>query len=239
LGYSENQFNDSLFDYVMYQSRQNNLMVANLDAASVRKNGLCVLPGSRPEHLDVALPLMLKIVDGIPIPITVILSPFTPDNIVEDLNKRYSNYEFLRLSAVNELKHFKFALTIPGTNTMQLAYLNIPFLMILPTHKSKILRLDGLIGLLLAVPIFGSLLKFISLRVLERLDRLYALPNKLLNTMLCPELVGRFTVEDAQAELKALINDSFRYTEILDAFKMLKQSGNVADYFADWIIRNR
>ncbi len=240
LAYAEKKFPDQDFDLVVYQSRINNLMVSNLVVTpEYEKKGLCLLPGSRPEHLDVALPIMSDIVSKIKdIPITVILSPFTPDEKVERIKANYQHLTIKRLESPNELTAFKFALTIPGTNTMQLAFFNIPFLMILPTHQAKILRLDGIPGLLLLIPFIGTILKYIFLRVMERQNKLYALPNILLGNQICPELVGRFTIDKAQQTLRKLLNDRHGYNEIIQKFKTIKQSTNVANYFSDWVSRN-
>ena len=52
----------------------------------------------------------------------VMLSPFTDNKTMNVLEERYPNISFKRLTNINELSGYKFALTIPGTNTMQLAY---------------------------------------------------------------------------------------------------------------------
>ena len=73
LAYSERKFADDQFDLVIYQSRMNNLMVSNLVLTPTHeKEGICLLPGSRPEHLEVALPFMIDIVSSIhQIPISI------------------------------------------------------------------------------------------------------------------------------------------------------------------------
>lgn len=241
LGYAERKFFDEQFDLVVYQSRINNLMVSNLSITPVNKKaGICLLPGSRPEHLAVALPFMVDIVAKLrDIPISIMLSPFTSDDVVASVQNSYPKLTIIRMESANDLSSFKYALTIPGTNTMQLAYFNIPFLMILPTHQSKILRLDGLLGLFLMIPFLGPMLKFVFLRLMERTKRIYALPNQLLGSEVCPELVGRFSIETAQDKLHQLISEHHRYLEILQQFKTIKQSSNVASYFSEWVSRNR
>ena len=106
---------------------------------STNRSGLVLLPGSRQEHVDVALPFMIDMLSHISIcePVTIMVSPFIHETRFEQLSKRFSLFEFKRMKSVTDLSSFKFALTIPGTNTMHLSLSNIPYLMILPTHQSK------------------------------------------------------------------------------------------------------
>ena len=135
---------------------------------------------------------------------TVLLSPFTNQHTIDDLKSTYPNLRFKQMTHPNDLAHFKTAITIPGTNTMQLAVLGVPFLMIFPTHDPRILRMDGLLGLLLHLPFLGGLLKRFILRVAVSKKRQYALPNQYFKNHVCPELVGRFTLDDARDAFKEL-----------------------------------
>ena len=76
--------------------------------------------------------------------------------------------------------------------------------MIFPTHDPSILRMDGLLGLLLHLPFFGTLLKRFILRVAVSKTRQYALPNQYFKAHVCPELVGRFSLADARESFRVL-----------------------------------
>ena len=91
-----------------------------------QRNGVALLPGSRPEHLAVALPLMAQMIDD-PSTVTVMLSPFTNQQTISDLQARYPKLLFKQMTSPNDLASFNLAITIPGTNTMQLAVLGSPF----------------------------------------------------------------------------------------------------------------
>ena len=217
------------FDYVFSKSKTLDLMAANITPSPIYdRKGLVLLPGSRPEHLEVALPLMLKISDSFD-DVTVMVSPFTSSDQLTQFKQRYSHIEFIRMNHVNDLSFFKFALTIPGTNTMQLAYLQIPFLMILPTHDSRILRLDGLIGLMLNIPIIGPVLKYIILNLRVSSRHLYSLPNLALGYQVCPELVGRFSIEAAKLALSDISNNEKNYHQMVNDLKQLKVGENALD----------
>ena len=126
------------------------------------------------------------------------------------------------LTNPNELAPFKYALTIPGTNTMQLAYLNIPFFMILPTHNPNILRLDGALGLIIQAPILGHVLRRFIIQIMARRPRLYALPNQYFKQAICPEWVGSFSMDDAKDALHEFLNDPQQYEHITRTFQQLR-----------------
>ena len=166
LGYSESSLSPSGFDALTIRSLGADLMAEGIvPTPNHLRKGVVLLPGSRPEHLDVALPLMIQLSQAIS-DITIMLSPFTSPQKARDIQKKYPSHSIAIMRSINDLSSFKCALTIPGTNTMQLAYFSVPFMMILPTHQSKILRLNGLMGLLLMIPIFGPGLKYLAYRVL-------------------------------------------------------------------------
>jgi hypothetical protein len=229
IAYTENPITNPKFNYVLKQSKQYNLMASGLTPYPTdTQSGLVLLPGSRPEHLEIALPFMLDIIKYIhpPIPFTVMISPFTPTQTFQTLCQTYPNITFKHQTSPNDLAPFKYALTIPGSNTLQLALLNIPFLMVLPTHNSKILRLTGILGLLLTIPLLGNILKFICIHIMAQLNQTYAIPNKLLNKQLCPELVGRFKPETAAKKLTELITNKETYKTTVNAFKSLHPTHN-------------
>jgi hypothetical protein len=236
IAYTENPLNKHKFDHIVQQSSTYNLMASGLTPyPTEEQSGLVLLPGSRPEHLDVALPFMIKITEYLsqPTPFTVMISPFAPIDTFQKLSNKYPKVLFKQQRSPNDLAPFKYALTIPGSNTLQLAILNIPFLMILPTHNSKILRLTGIIGLCLTIPILGSILKFIIIHIMARSKQSYALPNKLLKKKICPELIGRFSPKSAAETLNELINNKENYHNILKEFKHLHPKENAIKALLD------
>lgn len=236
IGYTEHELDATPFDRLFLKSDGYDLMASGITPIPEdERHGIVLLPGSRPEHLSVALPFMLNVMSecNTDLPIQVMLSPFVSDDQLLTIQQQYPKESIQRLQSVNDLAGFKFALTIPGTNTMQLGLLGIPFLMILPTHRSKVLRLEGLIGLLLMLPLIGPLLKWVCLRIIEKRNVHYALPNLVLNKSCCPEMVGQFSPKEAAITFSELINDSKQYHEIVSSFKKLWPNKNVLDDVID------
>lgn len=104
------------------------------------------------------------------------------------------------------------ALTIPGSNTMEMAAHGVPMVVCLPLDHLEEIPIDGVLGLLGGIPLVGRPLKRAAVkRVLER-TRFTALPNRSAGKMLVPELRSeRLSPADvAEAALRLLADDARR-----------------------------
>jgi lipid A disaccharide synthetase len=97
------------------------------------------------------------------------------------------------------------AVTIPGTNTAELAALGIPMLLVLPAYRLHALPLPGLPGHLGGLPVIGPAIKECVARLYLRTRRFWAHPNRLAGSLLVPELVGRITSEEIADGLAHLL----------------------------------
>jgi lipid-A-disaccharide synthase len=100
-------------------------------------------------------------------------------------------------SAQEVLAQSHLAITTVGANTAELAALNTPMIVLLPTQQLDTMRSwDGLPGILANLPGVGSLLaKGINWVVLQQKNRLYAWPNIWAKTEIVPELLGKLEAE--------------------------------------------
>ena len=73
---------------------------------------------------------------------------------------------------------------------------------------------------------------------MERQDRLYAIPNKILGKCVCPELVGRFSILEASERLNELISDTHELANIKAVFSQFRSSETVPEQFLTWIQHN-
>lgn len=94
------------------------------------------------------------------------------------------------------------ALTIPGTNTVEMACLGLPMVVALPLDEPEKIPLEGLPGYLGAIPLVGPRLKRLAvLRAAARI-RFAALPNRRAGEEIVPELRGHVgPAEIAQAAI--------------------------------------
>jgi lipid-A-disaccharide synthase len=106
------------------------------------------------------------------------------------------------------------ALTVPGTNTAELAILGVPMVVALPLHKPEAIPLDGLVGRIGALPVVGpALMRAIARRFVAR-KPLVALPNQRAGQAVTPELIGVFTPEDLADAAGTLVGDPLARREV-------------------------
>lgn len=121
------------------------------------------------------------------------------------------------------------ALTVPGTNTAELAILGVPMLVLLPLNKPEEIPLDGLAGHIGGLPFIGKRLKRMVVNALAKRLKLIALPNQRAGSELTPELKGTITPEDVAAASSALLADAPRRRQIrLDLYQAMGYPGAAA-----------
>lgn len=99
------------------------------------------------------------------------------------------------------------AVTIPGTNTAELAALGVPMMLLFPTqhlHRHP-LPLPGLVGQLFRVPLLRVPLKQVVARLYLRFRRYWAHPNRRAGEEIVPEIIGRFTTEEIARALVGML----------------------------------
>ncbi|UCB47047.1 MAG: hypothetical protein JSV25_06435 [Spirochaetota bacterium] len=89
-----------------------------------------------------------------------------------------------------------FAVTLPGSNTIQLAYRNIPLLTVMPLNKPDIIPFVGLLAVLKWIPLIGKpLIRKAALKYTGKFE-FCSLPNIYQNEKIVPELFGVIETDD-------------------------------------------
>lgn len=114
----------------------------------------------------------------------------------------------------NALQVSDLSITLPGTNTAELAVLGIPMVVVLPLNKPEVLPLDGLGGLLTRIPVLGPVLKKSLIRALLKRLRFVSIPNQKAERMLVPEIVGQVDALDIAQKSFQLLMDPLHRREI-------------------------
>ncbi|HHU82544.1 MAG TPA: hypothetical protein GXZ26_06035 [Firmicutes bacterium] len=99
------------------------------------------------------------------------------------------------------------ALTIPGTNTMELSFLGTPMVVTLPLLYPERIPLEGLAGLLGGLPGVGKFLKRRLIPKLLEKTAFTAWPNRLAGEYIVPEIRGMVRPEDLTGKTVALLRD--------------------------------
>ena len=107
------------------------------------------------------------------------------------------------------------AITIPGTNTLELGIAGVPALVLLPLNRPELIPLEGIGHWLGLIPLIGIPLKRQAVRLfVERKLVAVSLPNILSGETLMTELSGILSIEQVVAEACALLDDDAGRAEI-------------------------
>ena len=100
------------------------------------------------------------------------------------------------------------AVTIPGTNTLELGVAGVPSLVLLPMNQPELIPLEGAGHWLGLVPLVGRYLKRYAVKLfVEGLDVPVSLPNRIAGEELMVELKGRIGPELVAERALALLAD--------------------------------
>ncbi|OGC09150.1 hypothetical protein A3J90_07655 [candidate division WOR-1 bacterium RIFOXYC2_FULL_37_10] len=189
---------------------------------------LAMLPGSRMWEIKHLLPIYEKIgkllkKETPDIQLMLIISPF---NSIKDFEQFKEHKMFDIFAHFDSIKAANMAITIPGTNTAQLAVLGIPTIMIFPLDNSDAIPLEGLLHYITSMPIIGRLIKKIMAKIINAKTKYFALPNIKSKKEIMPEFRGKIRPEKIVQHIINLIRD---HETLKRTSEMLKSSMQVSD----------
>lgn len=206
----------------------------SLDAGAAEL--VLLLPGSRPAEVALATPLLVRAAELLHAArpqtrFVLSLSPFArPAQLAEALAGSYAAEWGARGTVLPDgtllagdcripvrqgdqydlMAAADLALTIPGTNTAELAFLGVPMVVALPLNHPELIPVEGLAGLIGNLPQVGKALKRrIIPRLAQRIPHA-AWPNRLAGTYLVPELRGQVSAAGLADESASLLGDPAR-----------------------------
>lgn len=108
------------------------------------------------------------------------------------------------------------AVTLPGTNTAELSALGVPMIVTVPTWESDKVPMPGLAGHIGRLPVVGKYIKRGLGHMILRRIGFISHPNRRMNRMVVPEIVGHITAAQiADAVIASLDADTQRLEDEL------------------------
>lgn len=221
-----------------------------------------ILPGSRPKEFNFVLPLfinsIIKITQQIDnLKFILSKSPFIDSkrfkeildderikgeiDYIVDENKLIINdnieIKIIENNLHSVMRESDFALTIPGTNNLELAVLNTPMLVVVPLNDPDIIPLQGLVGLIGEIPILGKALKRkVIPKKLENM-RYTSLVNKIAQREIVPELIGVIEIDDLVTKIKNLIKND-KINKIRSQLETMEINKGASDMIVNDILKD-
>ncbi|MDD5456508.1 MAG: hypothetical protein PHV30_05685 [Candidatus Margulisbacteria bacterium] len=195
-----------------------------------KTKNIVFFPGSRPEQFKHLFPLMQKAVQYIKPELKCIfnISSFIPEQMLQKyrLDKSiiyYKDKTFeLMLAAY-------MAVSIPGTNNIQLAYLNVPTLIVFPFNYPEVVNFKGLMGAILNLPLFRTYGKKWLLKSLDKKVKYTSLLNTKENQLLFPEFRGELDEQKIAGEINRLAADHDFINSSVKKLKSLNKKSGALD----------
>ncbi len=129
------------------------------------------------------------------------------------------------------------AITLPGTNTAELAILGIPMVVLMPLDRLENIPIEGFIGIISDLPIIGKYIKSFLIKQALKKIKFTALPNQKLGQMVTPEFTGTniLPVEVADTVYN-IISQPYKRREIsLNLKKAMGSTGSVKNIIVNII----
>jgi hypothetical protein len=99
-------------------------------------------------------------------------------------------------------------LTIPGTNTLELAIMRVPSIVVMPFSLAPRIPFEGVIEWITRVPFVGPALRlFLAREYVKRQPHGVSLPNMRAGHRIMPEMVGQITAEQIADEAARIVQD--------------------------------
>ena len=99
------------------------------------------------------------------------------------------------------------ALTIPGTNTVELSSMGVPMVVTIPLNHPEEIPLEGLVGMISDLPLIGRPLKKRLLPKFQAKIKFTAWPNRLAGELVVPELIGQLSPEEVARTAVGILHD--------------------------------
>ncbi len=207
-----------------------------------------ILSGSRDHYFRTLLPYFMATADALTavrpgVTFQIIAAEFLTPNVLSAMQEQTRRqWPALRVVWVTRdpweaVARGGLTLTIPGTNTAELAILGVPFAVIVPLQLLDDVPAEGLLEYVGRIPGVGRLIKREAVRRYFARPRLVALPNLRAGQAVVPEWIGRWTPGELANRVVQLLDDTPRKAAMVAALRQVyPASGGAAAAIAEQAI---
>ena len=237
-----------------------------------QKSRICFMPGSKGHKLRIGVPLVVAIADILKqkrpdLELVIALAPTTtpetlaqyaqfsfPTTDSEGSTAVLANGSLLTTKGTIISIHRKFpahdllissqlCITTVGANTAELASLNQPMIVLLPTNFADMkVGWDGLLGLLTITPIFGKvfskLINSVLISQIQKKGQLLAWPNIWAGEEIVPELFGELTPTQVAIKILFYLDHPDELAKMRDRLKKVCGEAGAATKLAAIVVNS-
>jgi lipid-A-disaccharide synthase len=127
------------------------------------------------------------------------------------------------------------AISLPGTNTFELAACGIPMIVVVVLNYPERIPLEGIAGIIGNIPVIGREFKRRLLPKILAKVKYTAWPNRLAQAYVVPEIHGVVSTEAVSAEVVRLLSDSGEHRKMVERLKSMVGDSGAADRLAQLV----
>jgi lipid-A-disaccharide synthase len=179
------------------------------------------MPGSRKWEIDFMLPLYERIgkilkKENPELKLILIVSQFVS---VESFFEYKEHHIFDVFANFESLNAADLVVTIPGTNTAQIAALGLPMLVVFPLDRPEVIPLEGILHYIINIPVIRYPLKRFIAWLINKKTKFFALPNIKANREIVREIRGKIDPQFAAEVIALLLKDKARLAQMSKELK--------------------
>ena len=226
---------DLMAEGINSQSRNEARAAWHLDPQSLV---VAFMPGSRKWEIAFMLPLYEKIgkilkKNDPELKLMLIVSQFVS---VETFLEYKEHHIFDVFANFESLNAADLAVTIPGTNTAQIAALGLPMLVVFPLDKPEVIPLEGVIHYISNIPVIRYPIKRFIAWLINKKTKFFALPNIKANREIVPEIRGKIDPQFAAEAIIKLLKDKAKLSQMSKEVKEAMGESGAASYIVEEIL---
>ncbi len=196
------------------------------------KKLVAFLPGSREFQIQYTLSFFSEVASNIEAlnkdcQFVFIISPFLKQDLLkkhlskaglQNINDRIK-YNGTSIKLIFSGQHdviaaSDLAITIPGTNTAEVAVLGTPMIVVFPEKSSELIPLEGIYEIIGKIPLIGYIFKKIYVKILLLKTRFFAIPNIKCGREIVPEFKGDVQPKTLAETAVLLLSDAKKLDEM-------------------------
>ncbi len=226
---------DLMSEPLMATSREESLQKWKLDP---KRKKIAFMPGSRLWEIRHLMPIYGKIIYNLKakdpsIQSILIISPFTQ---FSDVEKFKESSLFDVFTPFDSITAADLVVTIPGTNTAQVAALGLPMIVVFPLDKPDAIPMPGLSYYITSIPLIGNLIKKMMVNIIASRTKYFALPNIKANRAIVPEIKGKIDPQKTANMIYNIINDESHLDQMSLSLKEIMKQTNASSKIVEEII---
>lgn len=224
---------------------------------------IAVFPGSRPYEIQFSLPFLLRALEQVhddfpELQCVISLSAFASPSVLHGRTVAELEGASLRVAedgrdwrvttgggltalAVRGLPYdvmqsADLALTLPGSNTAEMAAAGLPMIVTLPLNLAEEIPLPGAVQFIENVPIWGKRWKRALVRQRAQQMEFVAWPNRKAGTAVVPEVRGTLRPADVARAVRNLLKDEDRRQRMRDELRRVMGAAGAAGRIANQLL---